>query len=263
MQLFYLLDQVEKAWKRHQLRKHRKLQHSQRSQNATKNIAKYTKNDKSFPPQHPLPNVSHTSTYQDAQRIAKPDILTATQKTTTFYPIPKKLTSQTGARKSENLPCLQIAIIMRDPSFVLQAAKPSWLTATEGSFGFCFLDQSRDIRFCLNYLGSISSQMDSTTWKAGCISRLSKQLVREAKLTKTYAQRCYYRLDPSFTITAKSKTLARLSLWITIFTWNAMIWKLSIAAIAAWHPAVQKIICVHPRIVGPNQAPKPNTCFGF
>ena len=145
--------------------------------------------------------------------------------------------------------------------FVCVAGSKAVLTdCNRRKLRFCFLDQSRDIRFCLNYLGSISSQMDSTTWKAWCISRLSKQLVGEAKLTKTYAQRCYYRLDPSFTITAKSKTLARLSLRITIFTWNAMVWKLSIAA---WHPAVQKISCVHPRIVGPNQAPKPNICFGL
>jgi len=95
---------------------------------------------------------------------------------------------------------------------------------------FCFLDQSRDLRFCLSYLGSISSQMDSTTWKAGCISRLSKQLVREAKLTKTYAQRCYY-LDPSFTRTAAS------------------VYNRTTVSIG--------------RLVGPNQAPKPNTCFGF
>ena len=98
------------------------------------------------------------------------------------------------------------------PFVCVAGSKAVLIDCNRRKLRFCFLDQSRDIRFCLNYLGSISSQMDSTTWKAWCISRLSKQLVGEAKLTKTYAQRCYYRLDPSFTRNCQkqdsSKTVA-------------------------------------------------------
>ena len=89
-----------------------------------------TPSSKCVPHQH-LPGCSKNSQTRHFDSDAENDPLF-------FYPIPEKLTSsqsQTGARKSENLPCLQIAIIMRDPSFVSQAAKPSWLTATEGSFG--------------------------------------------------------------------------------------------------------------------------------
>ena len=54
--------------------------------------------------------------------------------------------------------------IMSVLPFVCVAGSKAVLTdCNRRKLRFCFLAQSRDIRFCLNYLGSISSQMDSTT----------------------------------------------------------------------------------------------------
>ena len=150
--------------------------------------------------------------------------------------------------------------IMSYPSFVLQAAKLSWLTATEGSFGSASWIKAETF---------VSASTTLVRFQARWTAQLERRDVYQDYQNNWSGKRNWRKpthkgaTTPSTLHsqeTAKSKTLARLSLWITIFTWNAMIWKLSIAA---WHPAVQKIMCVHPRIVGPNQAPKPNICFGL
>ena len=114
-------------------------------------------------------------------------------------------------------------------SFVLQAAKPSWLTATEGSFG-------------------------SASWiKAETVVSASATWVRfQAKWTEQLERRDVYQ---DYQNNWSGKRNWRKPTHKGATTWTHHSQELQLVSITA-------PVSIG-RFVGPNHAPKPNTCFGF